>query len=155
MKAIAPILIVTTVLCGCEVFQGVVRESADFDQIPQPTCVTNAISTVPGISNVTYHADSGGRPITLHGIEKADVIQLYNYKYEGLKSSLWIVIRYDGHATLHDSFGCLNCGLSQSEVNRIYPAILQIEHALEAQCGMVGLRSKMREHCRGVTCGGA
>jgi hypothetical protein len=154
MKAIAQILIVTATLCGCEVFQGVIRESAEYDHTPQTTCVMNAISTVPGITNVAYHAKSGGRPITMHGIEKADLIQLYDYKYEGLKGSLWIVLRYDGHATLQDSFGCLNCRLSQSEVNRIYPAILQIEHALEAQCGMVGLRKKMHEYCRGVTCGG-
>ena len=146
MKTIVVILIATATLCGCEVFNGVVRESAEFDQTPPTTCVINAISSIPGVTNVTYHDESR--------IEEKDLIQSYNYKYEELEGSLWIVIQNDGHATLYDRFGCLNCKLSQAEVNRIYPAILEIEHALEVQCGMVGLQSKMREYCRGVTCGG-
>jgi hypothetical protein len=153
MKFLAFLVILCSV-SACDTVRGVTRASDSFGSPPETNCVVEAVRSIKGISNVTYERELGGRPLTAHGIETPDVVHRYWYEYEGLRNNFYFTVKYDGTAELVHGYVCLNCTPPQEEIDKIYPAILAIEDALEANCSLEGLRSNVREYCVGVRCGG-
>jgi hypothetical protein len=145
---------IASLLAGCDYIHGVVR-TAPVLADPPVKCIEEAIASVEGIRNVSYSLEEGGRPLTLRGIEKADEVHRFWYEYHGVRSNVYFVKHHGGSAQYHHSYGCINCTPPQEVIDRIYPAMLAIETALESRCDLVGLRQSVRESCTGVRCGGA
>jgi len=156
MKYYPPLLalLLWFLVVGCDYIHGVSRVSTDFTPYPGSNCVVDAVKSIDGMSNVFYQKESGGRRLTLHGMEKPDEIHRFWYEYKGLRNNFYFLVDYKGHVQLHHSFGCLDCTPPQEQVDKIYPAILAVEEALESRCGITGLRSNIKEYCSGVHCGG-
>lgn len=92
--------------------------------------------------------------MTLHGIEKPDQIHRFFYKYNGLGGNFFFLTNYQGRTEFHHTHIDVNRKPPQSEIDQIRPAMLRIEQAIEAQCGLTGLSRMIKESCNGVQCSG-
>lgn len=146
------LLVVSALVVGCDHIHGVARYTAPMPLTPSVQCVKEAVSSVGGVSNVSYSLEQGGRPVTLHGIEKSDQVHRFWYEYKGIKSNAYLVARYDGSATYHHSYGCINCTPPQGTIDTLYPGMRAIDEAVWSRCG---LSLPIHESCSGVKCGGA
>jgi hypothetical protein len=146
------LLLLPVLLAGCDHIAGVVRQTSQMPSAPSPQCVQEAASSIEGMTNVAYSLEQGGRPLTLHGIEKPDQVHRIQYRYAGVNGNLYFIVRCDGSATYHHTYICINCTPLQSNVDTIYPAMLAIDEAVRSRCG---LSAPIHEVCRGIRCGGA
>ena len=69
------VLLAAMPCASCDIFYGVFHSARDVSPIPSDSCVVNAIGAIPGITNVSSGVEAGGRPLTLHGVEKPDEIR--------------------------------------------------------------------------------
>ncbi|ADZ92959.1 hypothetical protein GV054_18930 [Marinomonas mediterranea] len=142
-----PIFFVT----GCDTLRGVTRV-AYFEPVPNKECVIATAQTIEGLTEIEHSTESGGRPLTLHGIEKANVVHRYWYTYKDIKNNFYFVESYNGKVEFRHGYGCLNCYSSQEVIDTIYPFIIQMESKLQNQCGVNNLTSSIKEYCSGVKC---
>jgi hypothetical protein len=148
MKILVPLFAI--VCCGCDTFHGVSRYAVDLPTTPSIDCIGEALASVDGVSAVQYTREvDSGRPITLTGLKDPDVMHLYFYEYNGIRSNLYVAVGYDGRADYHHSFGCVNCVPPQETIDRIYPAMLKIDQAIADRCHFAG---EIRQTCRSVRC---
>lgn len=147
------VLLITIVvqIAGCDFIHGVARYTGPMPIAPSAKCVEEAIAAVDGVKNVSYSQEEGGRPLTLHGIEKPNQVHRFWYEYKGIKSNVYYVVHYDGTAEYHHSYGCINCTPPQELIDRLRPGMLAIDEAVSSRCG---LTVPIHESCSGVTCGG-
>ena len=141
-------------LAGCDTFYGVSRYTDNFSPAPLDSCVIEAVESIDGISKVTFQVEDGGRPLTLHGIEKPDQIHRFWYEYKGIRNNFYFAVTYQGAVEYHHGYGCLNCRPPQAVIDKIYPVFASVEGAIEAHCGLVGFKARVKEGCAGVRCGG-
>lgn len=138
---------------GCDTIYGVSHSTTDFTPIPPDSCIVAALQSIPGMSDVSSRLEEGGRPLTLHGIEKPEQIHRFFYVYSGVRGSLFYSVSFEGHAEFYHSYISINSRPPQDRVDRIYPAFKAVDEALETRCGMADLTLKIRETCNGVHCG--
>jgi len=119
---------------------------------PDISCITNAVQSVPGVSNVEYRSESGGRPLTIHGIEKPDEIHRYIYQYSGLTGNFYFRVNYKGGVDYNHTYFDINRTPPQNEIDEIRPVMFKIEQAIETECGVKGFTSGVVERCSGVKC---
>jgi hypothetical protein len=150
MKILA-ILVSVVVIAGCDTMRGVTRV-AYFEPAPDNECVIEAAKSINGLTDIKYTTESGGRPLTLHGIEKANVIHRYSYTYKDIENDFYFSESYNGKVEFRHGYGCLNCYPPQELIDKIYPFIIQMENQLQEQCGVSGLVSGIQEFCSGVKC---
>ena len=150
---ILSILFFAFAIVGCDTVRGVTRV-AYFEPLPTRQCVVAAANSIEGLSAIKYTTESGGRPLTLHGIEKADVIHRYRYTYKGIENNFYFVESYSGKVEFRHGYGCLNCYPPQEIIDTIYPFIVEMETRVQEQCGIRDLKSGIQEYCNGVTCPG-
>lgn len=131
--------------------RGVTRV-AYFESYPSNACVLSSVRAIDGVSNVEYSEEEGGKPLTLHGIEKPNIIHRYWYTYRGINNNFYFVESYDGSVEFHHGYGCLNCYPPQDVVDTIYPFILKLEMQLHDKCEIKDLESGVQEYCNGVEC---
>lgn len=137
---------------GCDTINGVTRYTDTMPSAPSVKCVEEAISSIEDVESVSYSLEEGGRPLTLHGIEKPDVVHRFWYEYKGIKGNVFFVVHYNGTAEYDHSYGCINCTPPQELIDRLYPGMRAIDEAVKTRCG---LASPLNERCQGVSCGGA
>ena len=155
IKILFGLTILVLALVGCDYIHGVSRVSPEFQPYPRTECVLEAVKSIEGMSDVSYREESGSRPLTLRGVEKHDEIHRFWYQYKGLRNNFYFRVSYNGNTQLFHGYGCFNCTPPQEDVDRIYPAIIAVEQALETQCGISGLARSTKEFCSGVKCSGA
>jgi len=148
------VLLAAMPCASCDIFYGVFHSARDVSPIPSDSCVVNAIGAIPGITNVSSGVEAGGRPLTLHGVEKPDEIHRFFYEYHGIRSSFFISVSYQGHADYFHDFIDINRKPSQDVIDRLHPVFSEVDRVLQTQCGMTNLALKVHETCRGVRCGG-
>ena len=136
---------------GCDSIHGVSHVLYKAPK-PEKTCIEKAILSVPNVSNLKYKKVSSGRPITLHGLEKADEVNYYFYKYLGLNGNLYFNVNYKEETTFFHTYIGMNKVPSQNEIDKIRPIMFQIESEIEKQCGLVDFSSKIEERCFSVKC---
>jgi hypothetical protein len=146
------LIIISVLLAGCDYIGGVVRQTKQMPSAPSTQCVREAVSSVEGVTNVTYSLEQGGRPLTLHGIAEPDQVHRVRYTYASVNGDVHFVVRYDGSATYHHTYICINCSPPQSTVDSVYPGMRAIDEAIRSRCGV---SAPIYESCRGVRCGGA
>ncbi|WP_444901365.1 hypothetical protein ACJJIG_17615 [Microbulbifer sp. SSSA007] len=145
------ILILAVFAIGCETIRGVTRV-AYFEPVPANECVITSAKSIEGLTEIEYVTESGGRPLTLHGIEKTNVIHRYWYTYKGIENDFYFVESYNGEVEFRHGYGCLNCYPPQEAIDTIYPFIIEMENRLQEQCGVSSLASGVQEFCSGVKC---
>ena len=152
-KSALAMLVMCLAIAACyDIYYGVGRRSAKFSPAPDDACVVKAVSSIDGMHDVAVQLESGSRPITRHGLQKADEIHRFRYEYRGIQNNFYFSTGYDGLTELCHFYGGLTKP-SQENVDALLPAMLEIEDVLQAQCGMTGLKEIMRQHCSGVRCG--
>jgi hypothetical protein len=142
-------------LGGCDVFYGVTHTSQHFVPLPTDSCVVNAVASIPGMNHVESRLETGGRPLTLHGIEKPDQIHRFLYEYKGVHGNFYYKLQYDGRAEFRHTFLSLGTKPPQATIDSLYPAFRAADDVLESQCGLIDLKAAIHEKCLGVRCGGA
>lgn len=145
------ILISVAVIAGCDTMRGVTRV-AYFEPVPDSECVIASAKSINGLTEIKYSTESGGRPLTLHGIEKANLIHRYWYTYKDINNNFYFVESYNGKVEFRHGYSCLNCYPPKEVIEKIYPFIIQMENQLQEQCGVSSLVSDVREFCSGVKC---
>jgi hypothetical protein len=146
------LLVILVLAVGCDHVHGVHRYTSPMPSAPSAQCVEHAISLVEGVKNVRYTLEQGSRPVTLRGVEVPDQVHRFWYEYKGIKSNLYLLVRYDGSATYHHFYGGINSTPPQSTIDGVYPGMRAIDEAVRARCG---ISVPIRESCSGVKCGGA
>jgi len=144
-------LLVLLIVLGCDISRGVTRV-AILEPIPPSECVLRTANDISGITEVTYSIEKGGRPLTLTGIKKADVIHRYWYVYKGVKNYFDFLESYNGRVEFRHGYGCMGCSPPQHEIDTVYPFIISLEKDLETKCDLQGLTSNVKEYCGGVKC---
>lgn len=139
-------VIVATVLLliGCDPFYGVERITRPIEQIPTSECMLAAIESVPEVTSATYERQSADSYVA-HG---------YHYKHNEYQSTLYFIVRADSNTQLFHEIGSVGLLPTQAEVDVLYPIMLQVEEAIEAECSMSGLKEKTKQMCSGVKCNG-
>jgi hypothetical protein len=150
MKLLSIFILVIAIL-GCDTVSGISRV-AYFKPVPTSECVIEAAKSIEGLAEIEYRTESGGRPLTLHGIERADVIHRYRYVYKGIRNNFYFVESYNGNVEFRHGYGCLNCDPPQELIDTIYPFIINLERQLQLQCGINNVSSGAKEFCGGVKC---
>jgi hypothetical protein len=153
MRYVAALLVAMS-CSSCDIFYGVFHSAQDVSPVPSDLCVVNAITTIPGITNVSSRVDAGSRPLTLHGVEKPDEVHRFFYEYHGIHSSFFISVSYQGRANYFHDFIEINRKPPQDVIDQLHPVFNEVDRALQSQCGMTNLALKVHETCRGVRCGG-
>jgi uncharacterized lipoprotein len=64
-------------LAGCDIWHGVNRR-ANVAFMPEPARVGAVIRNTPGVDEVRYRKQKGGRSVTLTGLKQADQIHIFN-----------------------------------------------------------------------------
>lgn len=147
------ILIITLsfLVSACDFVRGVTRSSS-FSQYPNTECVLNATRSIDGVSSVRYTTEEGSKPLTMHGIEKPDIIHRYWYTYKDIENDFYFRESFDGSVELRHGYACLNCYPDQDIINTIYPFLTTVEEKLKSQCGVSIEPSNTYESCSGVVC---
>lgn len=149
------VTLVSLCLAGCDVFYGLFRSAQGLTVAPQDKCVVTVLQSIPDVTNVAAQpVRNGSRPLTLHGIEKPDQEYYYSYEYRGVRHGLVFAKSYKGIVYYSSSLIYINSKPPQELIDKIRPILGPIEKALETQCGVTELTSKVTESCRGVKCGG-
>ena len=138
-------------LFGCESFSGISHYANRINTNSSPQCVKEALVSINGISNVVYQEFKGGSPITVHGIEKADKIFGYSYKYNGLNAGFSFRVDYKNSIEFSQEHLKINNDIPQDEIDTLRPVMFAIEKAIEEKCG-VNLISNIKEKCSSVKC---
>jgi len=147
-------VILCATCASCDPIYGLVHSAPNISRIPQDSCVVNAVEAIPGMTNVSSRIDVGDRPLTLHGVETAAQIHRFFYTYNGINGNFYLQVSYDGKGTYDHAFVTMGKAPPQAVIDRIHPALGQIESALEMKCGVVNLTSAVKERCFGVRCSG-
>jgi hypothetical protein len=144
------LLAISVLVAGCDHMYGIRRYTDPMPSAPSIQCIKDAISLVEGVKNVSYTIEQGSRPLTLRGVEVPDQVHRFWYEYNGTKSGLYLLVRYDGSATYDHSYVGLNYTPPQSTIDGIYPGMRAIDETVRARCG---ISAPIRESCPGVKCG--
>jgi len=151
-RATLLVLMATLSLLGCDSLSGVTR-SADVPYLPSTECVTHALEAIPGVTRVRHKVEQGGRPLTWHGLERADTLYYYHYEVEGVPGSLYFVQDYQGRVEFHQGRVYINRRMPRQEFDTIYPIMQAVERQLELHCGLIDLTPAVDEHRSGIDCG--
>ena len=150
-RLIVFVVIVGSFSAGCDTIGGITHVKRDVP-FPDSSCIMKAVQSVPGVSNVEYKTESGGLPLTMHGLEKPDEIHRYIYRYSGLRGNFYYRLNYKRVADYSHTYIDLNRAPPQKEIDTIRPVMFQIEKAIETECDAKGFMSGMVERCSGVKC---
>lgn len=147
-------IFLTLLLCGCDPIYGV-RRSASLDEMPTLECVHQAIASTPGIAQVRYRQDTGGRPLTLSGIQAPDQTSSFTY-VGGQGSHIWGTLQltrnYRGEVAFQQTQLSMGEPPPQEDIDATRPLMQLIERKLESECGLVQLKTDVSESCIGVKC---
>ena len=142
MRSFAQLLGVLLVLVGCEQEYGVYR-AAILSEAPDGECIQRVLNTTPGITSVQYFGDTGYRGN-------------YYFAYEGeeISAIAAVILEEDGEVRFAQSHVLINRRPPKGVLGRTRSIMRAVEERLEAECGMVGLTSAVRETCLRIECDG-
>jgi len=151
MNRIISATLILMIITGCDSIRGVshIRNESPY---PDQACIKKAVLAVPGISEFDYRGETGGRPLTVHGIEKPNQIHRYLYKYSKLNGNFYFIVNYEGKTEFHHTYIGINRTPPQKEIDLMRPVMFKIEKEIEKQCGLAGFSAGVIEHCMGVKC---
>ncbi len=131
---------------------GVIRATT-FEKVEIPlSCVVEAVRSVPGVNDVSVQSEEGPKPVTLHGIERPDVIQRVSYRYDGLSGNFYFQTNYEGRVRFSQSYLSMNMPPPQEHIDKIRPAFEKIEAAIAKQCPSLQALERIQEECLPVKC---
>jgi hypothetical protein len=112
------------------------------------------VRAAPGVDEVRYEREDGGRRITLTGIQRPT--EVYNFFYSGKESNVWGVLQlirdYDDTVTFDQTYLTMNFYPDPAIVASTRPVMRQIELALARECGLGPLPDAIQEHCSHAEC---
>lgn len=136
MKQILLVIVFSSVLIGCDRYYAVGMYSYEVSPIPDMQCILNSSSSIEGVEEVSYSIEEGGRPLTITGIQKPNVIHRFLYVYHGVEGGFHFIERYNGDVEFHHSYGGLNWVPPEEDVNAIRPLISELVNKLEIDCSV-------------------
>lgn len=140
-----------SLVAGCDYVHGVTRFT-NVAQVPPFKCVEDSLRKVDGVSDVVYRIETGGRPLTAHGVEKPDQVHRYMYTYAGLNGNFVFIVNYKGDTEFYHTYIDINATPPQADIDAIRPAMSKIEKRVANECEVVDLASSIKESCSGVQC---
>jgi hypothetical protein len=155
MRVIVTLLTISsvTILGGCDSLYGVSRYTPVGEVRLPIECMIEATKAVSGVSGVEHRIEQGGRELTLSGVQQPETIDRFLYSYDGLQGNFYFRTNYKGVVEFHHTYIDINRRPAQSEIDRIRPAMIEIENSIRKRCD-VDLSTKAIESCIEVTCGG-
>ena len=145
---------VLSCLAGCPIpTHGMSRSYFAEKTKPSFECVKRELMAIDGVSSVRYEVETGGIPITLHGLEEPDQTHRFSYTYKGISNSnFWFRVNYLGDTEYVHIASTQNKEAAVSLVQHLRPIILKMENALESRCGFPGIVEKANESCDDGIC---
>jgi len=133
-----------------------VTRSAAIAEMPPLECIRTALQSLPSVASVDYKHVEGGAVVTLSGL-KRPAFTSDSFRYLGTDGShvvgvLAIGMNYGQVLKLSDSLTQINVRPPQADIDATRPVMAEVEERVELSCGVVGLRTKILESCRGVSC---
>jgi hypothetical protein len=150
LRLLAFSLLLLVLMTGCDPGYGIYRH-AKVPFMPTPSMIRMAIRQTPGVDNVQYDFEEGGRPLTWTGIKPPD--QVYTFCYRGgtnVHGCLAFVVNYEGTVEYSQNLMMLGRPPPQAWIDATHPVMLQIESRLEHDCGLPNLSSAVKENLIGV-----
>lgn len=138
-------------LLGCEFAGGIRHEDSD-SHLPAPACIKKSVLAIPGISGFEYHNNLNGNSNTNPDTERRKYVQVYSYKYAGLKVALYFIETNKGKVEYHQDYAFVNYVPPQKDIDLIRPVMFKVEQEIENKCGIPSFTSQIKEHCIGVKC---
>jgi len=136
---------------ACDPIYGINRMTR-LPSLPELDCVEQAIRSVPRVTGVRRWEAEGGRPLTLTGIKSPDHIYYFSYETGAAGAIIYFSEKYDGNVEYSQHLIRLHEHVPQEDIDEVRPIMIQVEAALEHQCGISQLPQKIEEYCSGATC---
>ncbi len=140
-------------LAGCDFVYGV-RRYEDLPSLPDLACVEKVVRAAPGVRDVRYRQDDGGRPVSLSGIEQPT--KIYTFFYSGDAPKIWGALQleqdYSGKVSFDQTHLTMNHLPDPVVIANTRPVMRHIELALSKECGLVELPASIKETCMKVAC---
>ena len=139
MKKIALLFLISSCinLHGCD-FQGGLVRYAYFDSTLNKNCVTKALESVDGLSNITYS-------------QPARHTHHFDYNVEGISNFLEYQISSFNYIRYWNGYFFLNTIPNKEEIDKIYPYLIEIDKSIERECN-INLLEHIDEDCSRMKC---
>jgi len=97
-------------------------------------CIEEQVGTIPGIENLAYDTEEGGRPIKWSGVKPASTIHRFRFAYYGEQLDFWLEQDWDGKVSYHGGAATTEKGRAPMLIELAQPLFSKIEAAI-ASCG--------------------
>jgi hypothetical protein len=145
-------LAVSVGVSGCDVLSGVDREAV-LDSPPPQDCIRQVIQSTPGVDAVRFiDGPSDRNELSIDGIHPVPTTWTFAFNGNSRGPVLGIVqfvLQYDGPVRFANTDWRINSTPPQAEIDATRPVMRGIELKLEADCGVTGLESRVKESCTG------
>jgi hypothetical protein len=129
-----------------------ISRSARIPAMPPASCIESAISSVDAVESVRHEVrEITGLP-TFGPMRRSYTAHRFFYTTSRGGAGLHILIDDNGETELEQSLCGISQTHSQDDLDAIRAVMVQIEQALESQCGLASLSNAVEEACTGVEC---
>jgi hypothetical protein len=138
------------VLAGCDTIYGVTRD-AKVHEVPDLQLVKAQIESYPEIKDVELLRKDGARPLTWHGIEKAEEDFYLSYTDHDLVHGTLMFSRdYEGNVEYAQSLIQLNRPVPQQWIDATWIVMMKIERDLVERFGLAEISANAATHLSNV-----
>lgn len=131
------LILAISVLFGCDSFHNFSR-TIRLDSSVEHECIKIALGNVEQVKNVKYELRSGGRPLTLTGIQDSDIHHYYYYEIEDLYGHIILTKDYKNTSEIIQGYPTYNLKNNQATINKINYVIEEIQNSVEKECEIKG-----------------
>ena len=127
--------------------------SYDFEkQVPNFQCIKDSLASSDNVTSVSYRIDVGGKPLTLHGIEKPNQLHRFFYKLNGVSNNFYFNVNYLNETSYSHGVAATENQEAEKLVNIFKPFILKFESKIEAKCNFTLPNTIIRTTCDIESC---
>jgi hypothetical protein len=146
----AAISLAALVLDGCDTIYGVRRE-AKVHEVPDLQLVKARIESYPEVKEVESSRMDGSRPLTWHGVEKADEDFYISYTdHDLIHGTLMFSRDYEGNVAYSQSLTRINQPLPQPWIDATWIVMMKVERDLIELFGLAEIPATAKTHLSGV-----
>lgn len=128
-------VLATLFLCGCPPkMYGFYRASNPTMAVVGFDCIEERLRAIPGVENVSYRTETGGRPLTWSGIKPAIIVHRYSFNIDGEDLNFYLEEYWDGKISYHGGAATTQRDKGPALIQLSKPVFQQIETEIQ-QCG--------------------
>jgi len=150
MRRMLPIAVCVVALsiAGCQIARyGIYRDANPAMVAVGFDCIDERLHAIPGIENVDYTTEAGGRPLTWSGIKPASTVHRFQFDYQGESMNIHMEEYWDGRVSYYGAATSIEKKGAQPLIDVARPLFAKIETEIQA-CGFDDLSQSVHSHVK-------